>query len=92
MGVFEMIVAIVAISSGASILKAFITRRGGNGGAEVQRRLREQEATIQELKRRVEHLEIIVTDPAMLAAMEGQKALKSVNPPTMTPSRQTNIQ
>lgn len=89
---FSMVVAIVAIGCGAGVLKAFITRRGGDGGAEVQRKLREQAATIAELQKRVEHLEVIVTDPAMLTAMETQKALKSANPPTMTPSKQMRIQ
>ncbi|MCS6859266.1 MAG: hypothetical protein NZT92_02965 [Abditibacteriales bacterium] len=87
-----MIVAVVAISSGAGVLKAFLNRRSVDGGAEVQRQLREQAATIAELQKRVENLELIVTDPAMLAAMEGQKTLKSVNPPTMTPSKQMRVQ
>jgi hypothetical protein len=87
-----MIVAIVAIGCGASVVKAIFTSRSGTGSGEVQRKLREQEATIAELRNRVEHLEVIVTDPAMLAAMEGQKALKSANPPQMTPSRQMNVQ
>jgi hypothetical protein len=87
-----MVVAIVAIGCGASVMKAFAMKKGGDGGAEVQRKLREQAATIAELQKRVEHLEVIVTDPSMLAAMETQKALKSANPPTMTPSKRMNLQ
>jgi len=61
-GVFEMIVLIVAISVGGKVLMS-LSRRRDLGGAE-RARIGDMEAEIDRLRARVATLEKIATDPA----------------------------
>lgn len=62
MGPFEMVVAIVAVSCAAGIINNWLKTRRKVSGADVDRRIDERLETINELQRRVEVLEKIVTD------------------------------
>lgn len=62
MGVFEMVVAIVAVSCCAGVINNWLKTRTKIGGDELERRLDERLSNVTRLEKRIQVLEKIVTD------------------------------
>lgn len=62
MGVFEMVVAIVAVSCGAGVLNNWLKTRNKVGRAELDQALDERLQQLDKLEQRMRVLERIVTD------------------------------
>lgn len=62
MGVFEMIVLVVALGCATGVITSWLEARGKTTPEDVDKRIDERLNEVDELRRRVETLEKIVTD------------------------------